>query len=138
MKLSTTKCHLSILQIHVRFFQLVTSGLTGQQVSQRSHEVKLLYSSCWQNATEGCIAESPVSSNTSSLLLKVGTLEDPSQVGHSCVFYLNLVRKNVGYFLFICGKFHTILRYNEGPFQSQSCVYKKIRVPYNASIYLII
>ena len=38
---------------------------------------------------------------------------------------LNHVRKNVGYFLFICEKIYTILRYNEGPLQLQSCVYKK-------------
>ena len=38
---------------------------------------------------------------------------------------LTHVRKNVGYFLFICEKIYTILRYNEGPLQLQSCVYKK-------------
>ena len=37
---------------------------------------------------------------------------------------LNHVRKNVGYFLLICEKIYTILRYNEGPLQLQSCVYK--------------
>ena len=51
---------------------------------------------------------------------------------------LNHVRKNVGCFLFICEKIYTILRYDEGPLQLQSCVYKKIRIPYNASNYLII
>ena len=44
----------------------------------------------------------------------------------------------IGYFLFICEKLYTILRYNEGSLQLQSCVCKKIRVSYNASIYLII
>ena len=51
---------------------------------------------------------------------------------------LNHVGKNVGYFLFICEKIYTILRYNKQPLQLQRCVYKKIRVPYNASIFLII
>jgi hypothetical protein len=48
------------------------------------------------------------------------------------------VRKNEGYFLFISEKIYTILWYNEGPLQLQSCVYKKIRVPYNAPIYPIV
>ena len=43
------------------------------------------------------------------------------------------VRENIGYFLFICEKIYTILGYNEGPLQLQSCVYKK----YKGTIYYI-
>ena len=53
--------------------------------------------------------------------------------------FINHVRKHVHRVLFIhLWEIYTILRYNEGSLQLQSCVCKKIRVSYNASIYLII
>ena len=52
-----------------------------------------------------------------------------TRVGHSQKF-IKPCEKECKVCLFICEKIYTILRYNEGPLQLQSCLYKKLWVPY--------